>query len=307
MLYGCYINMQSEALYGHQLTYGCLEGFAKNYIWSLSSSYKFTDTSVRPTLDAIWSGMYNNVTNVNSILNDIENHKNLFINGEGDILEGEALGLRAFLHFDLMRMFAPAYAGNDTTVAIPYIDTYERARTTHISEANVIKKVFVDLDKAESLLKGANDPIMSGVTTVFSGKGNFLANRQYRMNYMAVLALKARIYMYIGDKTNALKYAMQVINSGLFKWVEESALTGSYPDRVFVPELIFALNVPKLSTYYTAYFTSEKYSLSDGWGNYGLNVFEDANDYRYLYLMTTNKAKDKVISCKYDQTPHTGL
>jgi hypothetical protein len=306
MLYGCYINMQSTALYGHQLTYGCLEGFAKNYVWSLSSSYKFTDTSVRPTFDAIWSGEYNNITNMNSILNDIENHKNVFSNGEGDILEGEALALRAFTHFDLMRMFAPAYAGNDTTTAIPYVDTYERARTTHISEANVVKKIFIDLDKAETLLKGANDPIITSVTRTFSGKGDFLANRQYRMNYWAVLALKARVYLYIGDKDKALTYAMQVINSGLFKWVDESDLTGDYPDRVFVPELIFALNVPKLSTYYTSYFTSEKYSLTDGWGNYGLNVFEDANDYRYLYLMTTNKAKEKVISCKYDQTPHTG-
>jgi len=306
MLYGCYINMQSEAIYGHQLTYGALEGFAKNYVWSLSSSYKFKDTSVRPTIDAIWSGLYNNITNVNSILNDIESHKDLFSNGEGDILEGEALGLRAFMHFDLMRMFAPAYTGNEKTTAIPYVDTYERARTTHISEENVIKKVIADLDKAETLLKNGNDPIISKVTNVFSGKGNFLANRQYRMNYWAVLALKARVYLYIGDKVNALKYAMQVINSGLFPWVEESSLTGKYPDRVFVPELIFAINVPKLSTYYTNYFTAEKYSLSDGWGHYSMNVFEDANDYRYLYLMTEDKEKNKVISCKYDQTPNSG-
>ena len=68
-------------------------------------------------------------------------------------------------------------------------------------------------------------------------------------------------------------------------------------------EIISALNVPKLSTSYTDYFASEKYSLTDGWGNYGLNVFEDSNDYRYLYLMTNNKEKNKVISCKYDQDP----
>lgn len=227
----------------------------------------------------------------------------MFSNGEGEILEGEALAMRAFLHFDLLRMFAPAYTGNESKIAIPYVESYESKRYSHISESQVIKKVLADLDKAETLLKGANDPILSGITRVLSGKGDFLANRQYRFNYWAVEALKARVYLYVGDKDSALKYAMDVINNGPFKWVSENDLTGDHPDRVFMSEIISALNVPKLSTYYSSYFTSEKYSLSDGDANYGLNVFEDGNDYRYLYLMTNNKEKNKVISCKYDQSP----
>jgi len=303
MLYGCYINMVDESLYGHQLTYGAIEGFAKNYVWSLSSAYKYTDQTVRPTIDAVWSSMYNNIANVNSILNDIESKKDLFSNGEGDILEAEALAMRAYMHFDLMRMFAPAYVGNESTIAIPYVEKYERARYPHISESEVVKKIFADLDKAETLLKGANDPILTQINTTFSGKGDFLANRQYRFNYWAVLALKARAYMYLGDKDKAREYAMKVIDDGPFSWVDPSALSVKNPDRVFMPEIICALNVPKLSTYFTSYFTSEKYSLADGYGVYGLTVFEDGNDYRYLYLLTNNKVKDKVISCKYDQAP----
>jgi len=303
MLYGCYINMTDVALYGHQLTYGSIESFAKNYCWAFAPSYDYTDKTVRPTIDAIWTGMYNTIANDNSILKDIESHKELFSNGEGEILEGEALAMRAFLHFDLLRMFAPAYTGNESKIAIPYVETYESKRYSHISESQVIKKVLADLDKAETLLKGANDPILSGITRVLSGKGDFLANRQYRFNYWAVEALKARVYLYVGDKASALKYAMDVINNGPFKWVSETDLTGDHPDRVFMSEIISALNVPKLSTSYTDYFASEKYSLTDGWGNYGLNVFEDSNDYRYLYLMTNNKEKNKVISCKYDQNP----
>lgn len=303
MLYGCYINLDAEALYGHQLTYGCLEGFARNYVWSLSNSYGFTDTSVRPTIDAIWNGMYNNITNINSILSSIENEKSLFSNGEGDILEGEALAMRAYTHFDLLRMFAPAYPGNESTIAIPYVDTYERIRSEHLSESSVIKKVIADLDKADSLFVAGGDPIISKVNTTYSGKDDFLANRQYRFNYWAVIAEKARVYMYINKKDSALKYAMKIINGAPFSWVKESTLTGDHPDKVFMPEIICALNVPKLSTYYTNYFTSEKYSLSDGWGNYSMNVFEDGNDFRYLYLLTNDKNNNKVISCKYNQSP----
>nr|WP_320058528.1 RagB/SusD family nutrient uptake outer membrane protein [uncultured Bacteroides sp.] len=306
MLYGCYINMASASLYGHELTYGALEGFAKNYVKSLSSNYKFTDTAVRPTIDDIWSKMYNNIANINSILNDIENKKDLFYNNEGDILEGEALTMRAFMHFDLLRMFAPAYQGNESTIAIPYVESYERARYPHISESKVVEKILADLDKAEKLFKDATDPIMSELTVTASGKGDFLANRQYRFNYWAVLALKARVYLYANNKEAAKEYAMKVINEGPFKWIDPSVLSGEHADKVFMSEIICALNVPKLSTYYDSYFTSEKYSLSDGWGMYGLTVFEDGNDYRYLYLLTNDKDKNKVISSKYDQNPSDG-
>lgn len=305
MLYGTYINMISPSLYGHQLTYGMFEGLARNYVWTPIQNYNYVSTDIRPTIDAIWSAAYNNIANVNSILKDIESRKSLFANGEGDILEAEALTMRAFIHFDLMRMFAPAYNGNENTIAIPYVETYERVRYPHITESAVITKIFTDLDKAEKLFKDAGDPILSELSTTTSGKGEFLANRQYRFNYWAVQALKARIYMYVNDKSQALTYAMKVINEAPFTWVDASALTGSYPDRIFMSELICGLNVPKLSTYYDTYFTSEKYSLSDGWGIYGLNVFEDSNDYRYLYLLKNDKKNNKVISCKYEQTPYS--
>ena len=147
MLYGCYINMADASIYGHQLTYGSIESLAKNYCWAFSANYSYTDKTVRPVIDAIWSKMYNTIANDNSILNDIESHKNLFSNGEGEILEGEALAMRAFLHFDLLRMFAPAYTGNESKIAIPYVESYESKRYSHISESQVIKKVLADLDK----------------------------------------------------------------------------------------------------------------------------------------------------------------
>ncbi|MFR7876837.1 MAG: hypothetical protein ACLU4J_10885 [Butyricimonas paravirosa] len=126
-----------------------------------------------------------------------------------------------------------------------------------------------------------------------------MANRQYRFNYWAVNALKARVYLYMGDTENANHYAMKVIEEAPFTWVSETDVTSG--DQIFMPELICGLNVPKLANYYETYFTSEKYSLSDGWGVYGLGVFEDANDFRYLYLLSNDRANNKVISSKYNQ------
>lgn len=301
MLYGTYINLVGSGLYGHNLTYGLLEGIANNYCKNPVTNYDYKNTTVRGTVDAIWEKMYNNIANVNSILKDISDNKDLFARGEEELIEGEAYAMRAYMHFDLMRMFAPAYSLDPEAISIPYVETYERARYPHLPGKMVIEKVFNDLDKAEALISAAGDPIISELAPItISCKGNLWANRQYRFNYWAVQALKARIYLYIGDTENALKYADKVIQEAPFTWVKESDIaTGG--DRIFLSEMILGLDVPNLPNYYDSYFKSESYSLSDGWGNYGLNVFEDANDYRFLYLLTNDKANNKVISCKYDQ------
>lgn len=302
MLYGTYINLVSTDLYGHNLTYGLLEGIARNYCKNPVTNYNYKDTSVRGTIDAIWSKMYNNIANVNSLLKDIEDHADAFSKGEMELIEGEAYAMRAYMHFDLMRMFAPAYSLDNSAIAIPYVETYERVRYPHISEKEVVAKVLADLDKAETLLVKAGDPLISGPQSItYSGKGDLAANRQYRFNYWAIQALRARIYMYTGDEDKALEYADKVIEEGPFSWVSESDIS-SGGDKIFLTEMICGLDVPNLPNYYESYFKSESYSLSDGWGNYGLNVFEDANDYRYLYLVTNNKAGNKVISSKYNQT-----
>lgn len=302
MLYGTYINMVGSSLYGHTLSYGLLEGLARNYCKNPVTNFDYKDTNSRATIDAIWDKMYNNIANVNSILKDITDHKELFSRGEEELIEGEAYAMRAYMHFDLMRMFAPAYVLNPEEIAIPYVETYERVRYPHVSEKTVIEKVFKDLDKAESLLVAAGDPIMTSLpATTLSGKGDIWANRQYRFNYWAIQALRARVYLYIGDTGNALKYADMVIQDSPFTWVNENDISIG-GDKIFIPEMICGLDVPSLPNYYDSYFKSESYSLSDGWGNYGLNVFEDANDYRYLYLMTNDKANNKVISSKYDQS-----
>ncbi len=305
MLYGTYINLVSTDLYGHNMSYGILEGVARNYCKNPVPNYNYLDTSVRPVVDAIWEKMYNNIANVNSILKDVEKNKSEFAKGEEELLEGEALAQRAYMHFDLMRLFAPAYKGNEDKIAIPYVESYERVRYPHIAEKLVIGKVLRDLDRADSLLSAGGDPLINGAQTVtYSGKGIFTANRQYRFNYWAVQALRARVYMYIGDTANALKYATLTIEKGPFSWVTEADVPAG--DRIFLPEMICGLDVPELPNYYESYFTSESYSLSDGWGTYGLNVFEDANDYRFLYLLTNDKANNKVISCKYKQTIGSG-
>lgn len=305
MLYGTYINLTSTALYGANLSYGFLEVLATNYantsnFYTASGNYNYKDTKERSYCDAIWSSMYNNIANVNSILLDIAEHKDLFHNGEYELISGEAYAMRAFMHFDLLRMFAPHYEGHESTIAIPYVEKYEAARYPHITEQKVMEKIIDDLNRADELLKAGNDPLLKGSQDItYNGSGTFTANRVYHFNYWAVEALKARVYLYMGDNDKALQYANDVISNAPFTWVTEADVAAG--DKIFQSELICGLDVPNLPNYYDSNFANSRYSLTDGWGVYGQDFFGDANDYRFLYLMANDKDNNKVISSKYKQ------
>lgn len=78
--------------------------------------------------DGIWSGMYKVVADCNNIIEHIEKASNdIFENGEGEKckIHGEALAMRAFIHFDLLRLFAPAPAQNENGTWIPYVKSSE--------------------------------------------------------------------------------------------------------------------------------------------------------------------------------------
>ncbi len=48
--------------------------------------------------------------------------------------------------------------------------------------------------------------------------------RQNHLYYWAVKAALARLYLYKGDKPNALAYATEVINSGKFSFMKQADL-----------------------------------------------------------------------------------
>lgn len=308
MLSGVYAGMTDAGLYGHQLSYGFVESVAYNHFFADETSgpfinWNYTSTNARPIIDAVWSKMYNTIANANSILKDIDNRKSLFTEQEYSVIKGESLALRAFLHFDLLRMFAPAYTLNNDIIAIPYVDSYEAVRSTHLKSIDVMKKVINDLDSAEVLLKKWDPIFQIGLTNSTSAKNDFLTNRQYRFNYWALQAFKARVYMYAGDKVKAASYANKVITEGPFTWVNPATLTGNNPDVVFFPEVIMALNVSNLETYYQTYFASGTYKVSNGSSSYATRIFDDLNDYRYLYQMTSDSYGNKSVSAKYKQSP----
>ena len=107
---GCYILMSNSSMYGRELTTGFLDVIAQQYsIDQNGGDYyrikNFEYDKAETIINNIWSQAYTTIANLNNILDNIENKENILHPTYYNIIKGEALGLRAFLHFELLRMF----------------------------------------------------------------------------------------------------------------------------------------------------------------------------------------------------------
>lgn len=271
-LNGVYTYCSSIDLYGGNLTFSNLDIMAQNYTFTdvnymKVASFKYNDNILKDKNSSIWRFAYKAVGNCNEILSAIDQKKDLFRDKNYAIIKGEALALRAYLHFDLLRMFAPSYKNNPNALAIPYVTKVGITSTPFSSVNEIMERVIADLTEARTLLSDS-DPILSSNYIVgypnkvypdnFTGKKQteannaslFLQNRRHRLNYYSVCGELARVYLYKGDYVNCLLYAKTVIDSGKFPFALKEDVyntNNERRDKIFYPELISGWYVPKLS------------------------------------------------------------
>lgn len=255
-LTGVYIMMADENLYGMNMSFYLPELLAQHWYYTSStgdilyrlSTYDFkTEESDESLIADIWICYYKAIAQLNNILDFLDRSDAVFEYGNDKIIKGEALGLRAFLHFELFRLFAPHPSGNNLQEkTIPYMTSMTRNinELTSIEASKVIEYVEQDLNSAEVLLAEA-DPILkytNNQLNSFTGstrpKDDWQMCRQSRFNYYAILATKARFYHWIGNKEKAMDYAQKVIDSGKFSLTDNTSYsTGG--SLVFLEENIF--------------------------------------------------------------------
>lgn len=322
---GVYVNMTSDNLYGKALTwYGlelmggggtCMYGNNANYMsfaFQQNSDYYMEDLR-NSFVDAIWNEQYNTIANINSILASIDDDKAVFQGDDYSIFKGEALGLRAFLHFDLLRLFGEAGTVSPGSKAIPYVTTLTSDVYPMLTVKECADAILADLKQAKELLK--SDPMLTGgsfskyVCSSVTGSATYRNqygiadwhNRRFHFNYYAAIATMARVYLWMGDKDNALAAAKEVIaaQQEKFPWVAPElvsnvASSSQYVsrDRTFSTEQIFALNITDMQDRMDGIIYEGENSFTGVNGNLmGINIdcFDAdtrAQDPRYAYLKT---------------------
>ena len=255
-LIGCYASMRDGKLYGAQLTMTYMDCLGQYYSTAkttqnsfyYAANYDYSKTEEEQRKDLIWKNLYNVVSNVNNVVNRIDSEKGVFPTGVYELLKGEALGLRAYLHFDILRMYAPApsMAGGLQAKAIPYVDKFTNTLFEQLTVGQVLDRVVDDLTEARALLAEVDPYGPKHADFDLKALEGGWKGREYRMNYYAATALLARTLLYRGlpeDKGKAYQYAKEVIDSNLFPLISSGDLKSS-DDNGFVKENIFSLEYP---------------------------------------------------------------
>lgn len=308
-LNGIYRQMATSDMYGKALSWGELDAMGQMYNISTSdgigdaedyfSTYKFTATKIVPVIEGIWSKAYNNIANCNNIIQRLEKETSAkFAKGEAEmkLIKGEALALRALLHFDILRLFAPSK--DDGIKHIPYVTTYPCKFQEYTTNGDILKNVCEDLKQAKQLVGEFDIPRKRWFATAVRFKNDhqnlpekptdlFLAYRGYRLNYYAICGLLSRAYLYNGMYKEAYDETEVVINLyedddypvdyyRIFKFTSPYSAKQDGNTKLF-DDIIFCLSNQKLPEDFRNYRSSCK-----------------------MYLKTTNPVKDWFAGDKSD-------
>ena len=149
--------------------------------------YNNTLLPTNGTISSWWSASYNQVYAANAVYEGV-NASTKLSQGVKDQLMGEALFVRALVHFYLVNLYGD----------IPYITTtnYQQNQVVHrMPTAEVYTHIITDLETAQSLLPP-----------------NYFGGLRVRPNRFVATALLARVYLYHGDFALAANAASAVLN-----------------------------------------------------------------------------------------------
>lgn len=314
-LNGVYKQMTTSDMYGCNMTWGMNDVAGNMYqsyslppgtaYYRIANEYDYAHRDVKSLIQSTWSKTYNSIANCNNLLSQVEAAApEKFVGGELEqqMIQGEALALRAILHFDMLRFFAPAPikvkadAQLQSRTFIPYYEVYPSRFEPRLTVEDVLGRVRRDLVKAKDLV-AAFDTLQEHkvwMKVLYRFEGNrqssssqmptdmFYSYRGYRMNYYAICAMLARVYNYseMHEEANAL--AQEVIDveydtEKYFTFTTEANINNG--NRKLYDDLIFSLSNSKVNDIYE---TANANSMGEPilYLNNGSYMFDDPADYR---------------------------
>ena len=325
-LNGIYQQVSAPELYGRELSWGLNSIIAQDYnpvTAALTTThlriaeYKFTESVVTPVVSSIWAKSFTAIANCNKLLSEISAaDPGVFAQGEMEknLIMGEAMAMRAMLHFDLLRLFAPSPLANRTGNFLPYQTNYPSRYVAPLSTDAVLKNIVADLESAQRLV-AQNDTLTNvaafseGLNLRLSGSqtsaipivgGVFFNFRLNRVNFVAIHGLLARIYLYGGDRVNAKKEAEYVYKKygpagkSIFTFTSASNATGAGKFPKLADDLLLAFYDPDLPNKINTYKTTQAktYALNPAFSTW---FPSSERDYRRNYINATN-GSDKWVS-----------
>ncbi|WP_018336779.1 RagB/SusD family nutrient uptake outer membrane protein [Butyricimonas synergistica] len=309
---GVYREISVTDLYGKNLSWGFASALALNYINSglssdlaEASNRNWKNSSVLDVTEKTWAKAYNVIASCNNIIQQVEKKDSSFFYNkdvEKQLILAEMRGVRALLHFDMLRLFCPVPSSkNQGDPAIPYVTKYPDHQPMRMTMEQVLENIVSDMEFAQEKLgpldtlkfekwtKGRQHRFMSGAHETPLGGDDFLNYRGTRMNYWGATALLARIYMWMGNEEMAYKNAAIIKRfvdvKGWFKWTGASqhgdvSAYPEYSDPKRWEELLLGFyNKDNLDNFEKAILSPESFKMNEMEKLFG----SETDDYRYKF------------------------
>jgi len=232
--------------------------------------YSFNQSPVKASGSEFWTKGYSCIMNINNLIENIERMDD---DVDGDFTQylGSAYALRAYVYFDLVRLYGLPYNYDKGSLGVPLVlETLSASsKPERATVGEVYGQILSDLSKATALLD----------KTPLNGY----------CGYYAAKAEEARVRLYMDDWSGALSAAREIIDSGEYSLYEPSKWVRSWSEQ-FGDESIFEIGIDaasdieteSLGFYYIAY---GRVSNAAGWflaSDYFLDrLGQDPDDVRW--------------------------
>ena len=184
--------------------------------YSFSLAHSPTQTNTR----YFWYISYKIINDANTVIAAVE--ANATDDPTRKQLLGECYFLRAFCHFNLVRLFAKPYTQDKTAPGIILrTSTSDPAQKERSTVEEVYTQIVADAQKAADLMD--------------QSRGVMYASKE------AAWALLSRVYLYMEDNQNTVDYATKVINSGRFSLVTATEYPTLFANATQSSETIFCI------------------------------------------------------------------
>lgn len=195
-------------------------------------------------VSGLWASAYSVILRANNIINTT-----VASNANVDQYRGEAYAIRALAYFALVRHFAKPYSDDPAALGVPIVTTYNPDLKPARNKVSEVYALMVDdLNKAYTLM------------TKYTNSSQF--------SKYAAKALQAKVYLNMGDKTNAKTAALDVINNGGFTSLTAASHASYWSNSVVTTSKLETLFEVSSDAVANLAFDALSYLYSQA-GNYG--------------------------------------
>jgi len=201
-------------------------------------------TAADGNVSGLWTSAYSVILRANNIINTT-----VASNANVDQYRGEAYAIRALAYFALVRHFAKPYSDDPAALGVPIVTTYNPDLKPARNKVSEVYALMVDdLNKAYTLM------------TKYTNSSQF--------SKYAAKALQAKVYLHMGDKTNAKTAALDVINNGGFTSLTAASHASYWSNSVVTTSKLETLFEVSSDAVANLAFDALSYLYSQA-GNYG--------------------------------------